>query len=143
MMLSKLHQDLSSAPSGAYEFVAYLATVDMRPNDDVDVQLVEIGNVIVDDEKKEIRLIPASSTADKPDAGTFALLGSVLDACPLNADGEYDMRLLIELPLLREDPKFDRPEMAEMAGVYLGPESQEAWFLVYPAQEFPVGSLPV
>ena len=143
MMLSKLHEQLTSAPDGAYEFVAYLATVDRRPDDDIDVQLVEIGNVVLDEGRKEIRLIPASSTADKPEAGTFALLGSVLDACPSDADGEYDMRLVIELPLLREDPKFDRPELSEMAGVYLGPESQEAWFLVYPARDFPNGSLPV
>src|SRR5512141_161752 len=136
MMLSKLHHELTNAPNGAYQFIAYLATVDMRPDDDVDVQLVEIGDVVLDDEKKEIRLIPASSAADKPEAGTFALLGSVLDACPLDADGEYDMRLFIELPLVREDPKFDRPELSEMAGVYLGRLSEEAWFLVYPAHEF-------
>ena len=142
MLISQLYVELSTAPSDAREFVVYLATVDLQPSDDVDVQTVEIGDIAFDYEKNQIRLIPASSTEAKPEPGTFAFLGSVLDACPPDADTELDMRLVIELPLLREDPRFDRPELSEVAGIHLGPESQEAWFLVYPAHSFQRGSLP-
>ena len=142
MLISRLTDELQSGPSDAREFVVYLATVDLQPDDDIDVQLVEIGDVVVDYEQQQIRLIPASSTAVKPDPGTFTLLGSVLDACPADPDGDADLRLVIELPLLREDPRFDRPELSEVAGLHLGSASQEAWFLVHPAQRFPSGSLP-
>ena len=52
------------------------------------------------------------------------------------------MRLFIELPLVREDPRFDRIELAEVAEVYFGAESQEAWFLVQPASRFERSALP-
>jgi len=142
MMLSQLYDVLKDAPGEAREFVVYLATVDLQPEDDIDVQLVEIGDIIIDYEEDQIRLIPASSSKVKPEPGTFAFLGSVLDALPLGPDDELDMRLVIELPLLREDPRFDRLELSEVAAVHLGPESQEAWFLVHPAHRFQSGSLP-
>lgn len=142
MMLSQLYRELKDAPGDARGFVVYLATVDLQPEDEIDVQLAEIGDIITDYEENHVRLIPASSSEAKPEPGTFAFLGSVLDAFPLDPDGEFDMRLVIELPLLREDPRFDRLELSEVAAVHLGPQSQEAWFLVHPAHRFQAGSLP-
>jgi hypothetical protein len=143
MLVSQLLAQLKFGPGDARDFVVYLASVDFYPGDDVDVQTVEVGDVVVDYEKNHIRLVPASSLETKPDEGTFAFLGSVLDSLPTEVDGQYDMRLLIELPLVREDPKFDRIELTEAVEIYFGSESQEAWFLVQPANRFERGSLPV
>ena len=142
MLVSQLLSQVKCGPSGAREFVAYIASVDFYPGDDVDVQAVEVGDVVVDYDRNQIRLVPASSAEFKPDAGTFAFLGSVLDSMPADVDGEYDMRLFIELPLVREDPRFDRIELSELAEIYFGSESQEAWFLVQPANRFERGALP-
>ena len=73
-----------------------------------DVQVVAVGDIVPADNLAYLLKYDSiqgrfngtvgseKSAADKPEAGTFALLGSVLDACPLDADGEYDMRLFIE-----------------------------------------------
>lgn len=142
MLVSQLLVQLKFGPSDAREFVVFLASVDFHPGDDVDVQTVEVGDVVVDYEKNQVRLVPASSTEAKPEAGTFAFLGSVIDSLPTDVDSQCDMRVVIELPLVREDPKFDRIELAEVAEIYFGPESQEAWFLVQPSSRFERGSLP-
>jgi len=142
MLVSQLLAQLKFGPGDARDFVVYLASVDFHPGDDVDVQTVEVGDVVVDYEKSQIRLIPASSSEAKPEEGTFALLGAVLDSLPTEVDGQYEMRLAIELPLVREDPRFDRVELTEVAEIHFGSESQEAWFLVQPANRFERGSLP-
>ena len=142
MLVSQLLSQLHRGPGDAREFVAYLASVDFYPGDDIDVETVEVGDVVVDYEKNEIRLVPASSAEFKPDAGTFTFIGAILDSMPTDVDGPYDMRLFIELPLVREDPRFDRIELAELAEVYFGSESQEVWFLVQPASRFERGALP-
>ena len=142
MLVSQLLSQLHRGPGDAREFVAYLASVDFYPCDDIDVQTVEVGDVIVDYEKNQIRPVPASSAEFKPDAGTFTFFGAILDSMPTDVDGPYDMRLFIELPLVREDPRFDRIELAELAEVYFGSESQEVWFLVQPAGRFERGALP-
>lgn len=122
-------------------FQVYLAAPDP---DGVDVDLAAVARVELDYEKGVARLYPAEGAHDVDSEEPDALAGvDVLEELPRDASGENDLRLLIEVPLVREDSDDHRgATLVEMAGVHIGRSAEEVWFLTKPASEFPAGVLP-
>jgi hypothetical protein len=138
MKLSELFPELDAVPE-VVSFVAYLAAPDQ---DGTDVDLVSVGRVEVDRESGVARLYPASTHTDPDSVEPEPYLGMVLSQLPNDADGANDLRLLVEVPLLRDGDGDDNPRLVDVAGVHIGRESEEVWLLVRPAQEFAAGLLP-
>jgi hypothetical protein len=119
-------------------FASYLAEPD---KDGEDVDLVEVGRVETDYEKGEARIYPASSTTGVDSIEPEPYLGMVLQQLPFDANDESNLRLLVEVPLLREGDAQE-PKLVDIAAVHVARDSQEVWFLLRPAEEFAAGLLP-
>ena len=85
---------------------------------------------------------PASTRPPPIRTSIRSYLGIVLEQLPVDAVGENNLRLLIEVPLLRDDGEKNQVSLVEMNGVHVGRASEEVWFLVRPAGEFASGLLP-
>ena len=142
MMLSRFYAELKSAPDDAADYLMYLATTDADPRNDIDVELAAVGDIRLNYEDGEVIIIPASSTIEKPVLRDFECFGSLLSELPQDVDGEYDMRLLIELPLSRDSRGMIRTNITKVRGVHCGVKSQEMWLLAVPVTAFPHGALP-
>src|SRR5215469_14874396 len=138
MRLSELFAQLESARD-VISFTAYLAAPD---KDGTDVDLASVGRVEVDYEHGVARLYPASTASDPDSVEPEPYLGMVLSQLPTDTVGDNDVRLLVEVPLLRDEAGDDRVTLVELAGVSIGKASEEVWLLVRPAKEFASGLLP-
>jgi hypothetical protein len=138
MRLSDLRAQLKGAGDvGA--FAVYLAAPD---KDGIDVDLASVGRVEVDHEKAVARIYPASTTTDADSVDPEPFLDMVLNQFPRHATDMNDLRLLAEVPLLRDDGADERVTLVDIVGVHIGRTSEEVWFLVRPASEFAAGLLP-
>ena len=138
MRLSDLYAQLKTA-GDVHAYSAYLATPDL---DGVDVDLVPVGRVEVDYEKGEARLYPASTHTDVDSVEPEPYFGMVLEQLPIDTSGDGNLRLMVEVPLLRNDAGGDAIRLVELAGVHVGKSSEEVWLLVVPASAFAAGLLP-
>ncbi|HTY94587.1 MAG TPA: hypothetical protein VMC02_11900 [Steroidobacteraceae bacterium] len=138
MMLSEFYKQLRAA-GDVHAFSAYLAAPD---RDGVDVDLVPVGRVEVDYEKAEARLYPASTATDVDSVEPEPYFGMILDQLPINVVGENDLRLLVELPLLRNGEGGEQVRLEEIVAIHVGKSSEEVWLLVRPAGDFAAGLLP-
>lgn len=120
-------------------FTAYLAAPD---KDGSDVDLASVGRVEVDHDKSIARLYPASTATDPDSIEPEPYLGMVLSQLPMDAVGENDLSLMVEVPLLRGETDGDQVSLVDVVGIHVGNASQEVWFLVRPPQEFAAGLLP-
>ena len=146
MRLSELYAQVLNAGAAAMAFPALLAEPDQTPGDDVDVLLSEIGWVEVDDDAGEIRLYPKSAvTEETPDQNLFSV-ERLLEQLPFDIgeeiSGPGDLRIVVELPLLRDGFGLLRKALTDVCGVHVGPESEELWLLVRPKDEYPNDQLP-
>jgi len=121
--LSELYAQLKTA-GDVHAFSVYLATPDL---DGVDVDLVPAERVEVDYEKGEARLYPASTSAD---------------ADSVDTTGDNNLRLMVEVPLLRTEACGDAIRLVELDGLHVGAASEEVCLLVVPANMFAAGLLP-
>jgi hypothetical protein len=139
MRLSELYTQIRQAGEvGA--FAVWLAAPD---KDGVDVDLASVGRVEVQSEASEARLYPASSTTDTDSIDPEPVLDMVLDQLPAETDApEGDLRLVVEVPLMRDEAGGDAPSFADLRAVHIGRSSQEVWLLLRPASEFAPGLLP-
>lgn len=138
MTLSDLFAQLEAA-ADVISFTAYLAAPD---KDGTDVDLASVGRVEVDYENGVARLYPASTDTDRDSVEPEPYLGMVLSQLPTDAVGDNDLRLLVEVPLLRDDTDDDKTSLVDLAGINIGKASEEVWLLVRPADEFAAGLLP-
>jgi hypothetical protein len=81
----------------------------------------------VDYEKGEARLYPASTSADVDSVDTT---------------GDNNLRLMVEVPLLRTEAGGDAIRLVELDGLHVGAVSEEVWLLVVPANMFAAGLSP-
>jgi hypothetical protein len=138
MKLSDFYVQLD--PVGdVHAFTAYLAAPD---KDGQDVDLVSVGRVEVDYEKKEVRLYPASTATNVDSIEPEPYLGMVLDQMPIDTMDGNDLNVLVEAPVLRSDTGTDTVSLVELSGVHVGRNSEEVWLLVRPPGEFAAGLLP-
>ena len=72
----------------------------------------------MDYEKGEARLYPASTSAD---------------ADSVDTTGDNNLRLMVEVPLLRTEAGGDAIRLVELDGLHVGAASEEVWLLVVPA----------
>jgi hypothetical protein len=138
MRLSELYAKIQAAGDVA-SYAAYLAAPD---RDGVDVDLAAVGRVEIDLEAGDARLYPASTATDVDSVEPEPFLGMVLSELPFDVSSGTDLRLMVEIPLIRDESGDDRVSFVEISGVHIGPESKEAWLLVQPASEFASGLLP-
>jgi hypothetical protein len=66
----------------------------------------------------------------------------VMSQLPLDVSAENDLRLMVEIPLLRDESGHDPVSLVQINGLHIGRESEEVWFLVRPASEYASGLLP-
>jgi hypothetical protein len=138
MKLSEFYAQLD--PVGdVHAFTAYLAAPDQ---DGEDVDLASVGRVEVDYEKNEARLYPASTATDVDSVEPEPYLGMILDQLPIDTMDGDDLRVLVEVPLLRGDTGTDTVSLVELAGIHVGRGAEEVWLLVRPTSEFAAGLLP-
>jgi len=138
MKLSDLYKQLSTVDD-IDSFALFLAAPD---SDGVDVDLASVGRVEVDNEQRVARLYPASTDTDADSVDPEPFLGMVLEQLPTEATAENDLRILAEIPLIREDGAKVKPTLADIVAVYIGKSSEEVWLLMRSAAEFAPGLLP-
>src|ERR1700730_17074848 len=138
MKLSELYAMVQAAG----DVHAYTVSLAAPDSDGVDVDLAAIGRVEIDPEVGEARLYPASTATDVDSIEPEPYLGMVLSQLPFDVTAENDLRLMVEIPLLRDESGHDRVSLVEINGLHIGPESEEVWLLVRPASEYASGLLP-
>ena len=138
MKLSELCAKVQSA-GDIESYALYLAAPDA---DGLDVDLAAVGRVEVHADTGEARLYPASTSTDVDSVEPEPYLGMMMAELPFDASAENDLRLMVEIPLLRDDSGDDRVSFSEVCDLHVGPESEEVWLLVRPANDFAAGLLP-
>ena len=106
------------------------------------MDLASVGRVEVDYEKGLARLYPVSTASDPDSVEAEPYLGMVLSQLPTDAVGDNDLRLVAEVPLVREETDGDQVSLVDIADICIGKAAEEVWFLVRPADEFADGLLP-
>jgi len=138
MKLSELYAKVQAA-GDVHSYSVSLAAPD---SDGVDVDLAAIGRVEIHPEVGEARLYPASTATDVDSIEPEPFLGMVLSQLPSDVNAESDLRLMVEIPLLRDELGHDRVSLVEVNGLHIGRNSEEVWLLVRPASEYANGLLP-
>ena len=121
---------------------AYAVSLAAPDSDGVDVDLAAVGRAEVHPEVGEVRLYPASTSTDVDSVEPEPYLGMVLSQLPSEVSPENDLRLMVEIPLLRGESGNDRVSLVEINGLHIASESEEVWLLVRPASEYASGLLP-
>ena len=65
-----------------------------------------------------------------------------LEQLPIDTTDDNDLRLMVEVPLLRTEAGGDAIRLVELDGLHVGAASEEVWLLVVPANTFAAGLLP-
>jgi hypothetical protein len=138
MKLSELYSKIQEAG----DVHAYAVSLAAPDSDGVDVDLAEVGRVEIHAEQGQARLYPASTATDVDSIEPEPYLGMVLSQLPSIVSAENDLRLMVEIPLLRNDSGNDRVSLVEVNGIHIGRDSEEVWFLVRPPSEYASGLLP-
>jgi hypothetical protein len=136
MMLSSLIAKIQSA-GDVHSFAVYLAEPD---RDGTDVDLATIGRVEVLTDSKEVRFYPSSTDTDVDSVDPEPYLGMIMDQLP--TDNESDLRLIAEIPLLRDEVADDTISFAEVVDIRIGREAEEVWLLLRPVTAFADGLMP-
>lgn len=138
MKLSELFAKVQVA-GDVLSYYLYLATPDQ---DGVDVDLAAVGRVELRADAGEVRLYPESTQTDSDDVESEPILEMVLDQLPSESSGDHDLRLMVEMPLIRDETDSVRVSFSEVVDLLVAHDAQEAWLLMKPAAEFPDGVLP-
>lgn len=138
MRLSDLFSQLEAA-GDVGSFSVYLAAPD---KDGTDVDLASVGRVETDYEEGVARLYPASTATDVEAVEPEPYLGMILSQLPVDALGENDLRLLVEVPLIRDEGGDEQVSLEDVSGIHIGTSSEEVWLLAKPAEDFAAGLLP-
>jgi hypothetical protein len=131
MKLSELYAKIQAA-GDVLSYAAWLAAPDKAA----------VGRVDTESEPGEARLYPASTTTDTDSIEPEPILEMVLSQLPSEINGDNDLRLVVETPLLRDESGNDLVAFSDIKDFYIGQKSSEVWFLVRPASEFADGLLP-
>src|ERR1700761_6819386 len=137
MMLSKLSSKLQP-PADLHAYSVYLAEPD---RDGTDVDLATIGRVEIDEASAQARLYPSSTATDADSVDPEPYLGMVLEQLPMLDAFESDLRLVAEVPLLREESSVS-VHFTEIVDVRIGHDTKEVWLLLRPPTDFDDGLLP-
>lgn len=138
MLLTEFNA-LIQAAGDVDSYALWLAAPD---RDGFDVDLSAVGRVEIQWEAAEVRLYPASTKTDTDSIDPEPVLGMILSQLPTEVSPDEDLRILVEVPLLRDDPGADPPSFVDLRGVHIGTASQEVWLLARPTSEFADGLLP-
>ncbi|HTT06618.1 MAG TPA: hypothetical protein VMF64_15170 [Steroidobacteraceae bacterium] len=138
MLLTEFNA-LIQAAGDVDSYALWLAAPD---KDGFDVDLSAVGRVDIQWEAAEVRLYPASTKTETDSIDPEPVLGMLLSQLPSEVSPAEDFRILVEIPLLRDDPGGDAPGFVDLRALHIGTRSREVWLLVRPATEFADGLLP-
>lgn len=141
MKLSELYAQVQAASDDVLDYALYLAAPDSTPGEDADVFLCAVGRVELDFDRAEARLFPASDEEDDA-AEPLPYLGMVMEKLPVDINGTNDLSLVVEVPLDRDTAEKEPVSLSDLADLYIGDKSREAWLLVRPRSEFKDDDLP-
>jgi hypothetical protein len=141
MLVADLENLVSAAPEEVRNYALYLACPDTVAADNADEQTAIIGDVVLSTEQSEARLYPpfAKKVTDEAQCYTLA---DLLSALTNDADYQPDLRLVAELPLVREDSVTYETSLVPIVEMHIGPEAGEVWLLLAAPSDFPANSLP-
>ena len=139
MLLSALHEQLTSAAEDASQYAVFLASPDLDNTDNIDAYVIGIREVEIDYEMHAIRLIPASTTDAPTSSWPILLLSNLMERLPPAPLVQGDFEIFAELTLDRESSAQAR---SMTTSLHLGPTTEEAWFLVRPVSEYASDVLP-
>lgn len=138
MRLSDLYRAIGSNE----ELLSYTLWLAAPDRDGNDVDLASVGRVDVNYEAAQVRLYPASTTTDTDSVDPEPFVDIVLSQLPKDISANNDLPIVVEAPLLRDESENEPVGFTELAGIHVGSQSQEVWFLLRPAAEFAAGLLP-
>ena len=136
MMLSDLIAKIQAA-GDVHSFAVYLAEPD---RDGTDVDLATIGRVEVPTDSKEVRFYPSSTDTDVDSVDPEPYVGMIMDQLPQY--GDSDLRLIAEVPLLRDESPDDTISFTAVVDICIGRNAEEIWLLLRPASAFADGLMP-
>lgn len=139
MKLSELYAQVQAAGEDALSYSASLAAPDQ---DGTDVDLASVGRVELHPDQGEVRLYPASTSTDPDSVEVEPWLDEVMSQLPAHVRDQNDLRLMVEMPLLRDAAGDDPVTLVQLSAVHIGHQSREVWLLVRPASEYARGLLP-
>jgi hypothetical protein len=141
MKLSELQKCFAGNEVAYAEFSVLLVDLDRVPSDGVDVVISPLREVEIDGGTGEMRLYSAAQRADS-NGVPAALFESFSQTWPLPGVYDVDFVVKVQLPIAPDDPQGQRPELAPLAAVWIGRESEEIWLLVRDIAEYPEDLLP-
>ena len=141
MKLSELYAQVRDLPDDALAFTLYLAAPDGNPADQADVELCPVGRMEIDAAAAELRLYPAAD-GEQDTLEPVCDLGTFLGRLPVDVSGPNDLRLRVELPLVRDGSDPDPAGMTDVRELRIGNDTREAWLLTHPGSDFATGSRP-
>jgi hypothetical protein len=141
MLTSELEALVSATPQAILDFDLYLACPDPVVSDNADEQTATIGCVELAPEHFEARIYPPFSPKETEGSQIYRL--SELMSALKPADGEFiDLRLVVEIPIIREDSQTYSTSLVPIVAMHVGTDAQEVWLLLAPVSDFPAGALP-
>jgi hypothetical protein len=141
MLIAELEELVSSAPKEVEDYELYLAAPDTVVADNADEQTATIGGVELCVEQSEARLYPPFAAKDV-DGGECVTLADLLTALRDDPAYQPELKLVAELPLIRDDDATYETTLVPVVEMHIGTEAQEVWLLLAPPAEFPANSLP-
>lgn len=141
MKLSELRRCFAGNHDLYAEYTVLLVDLDLVPSDGADVILSPLFDLEIDVEAGQMRLY---SAAARPHDATppKALFEMFAAAWPLPGVYEVDFDVLVQLPVAPDEALAQAQELAPLASVWIGRESEEIWLLVRPPAEYPADLLP-
>ena len=141
MKLSELRRCFAGNHELYAEYTVLLVDLDTVPSDGADVIISPLFDREIDAEAGQMRLY---SAAARPHDATppMALFEMFAAAWPLPGVYDVDFEVVVQLPVAPEEEHAQPAELAPLAGVWIGRESEEIWLLVRPQAEYPQDLLP-
>lgn len=141
MQVPELETLLDAVPEGVRNYALYLACPDKAAADNADELTAIVGGVEICTEQGQARLYPPFSVKASEETQCLtldALLFSLSD----NDARLPDIKLMVELPLLREDSVSYQTTLVPVVQMHIGKQAQEVWLLLAAIAEFPANALP-
>jgi len=139
MLVQDFRTKIDALPEEPGEYQLYLAEPDTADGPGVDVELVPVVRVEWDAAGKAVRLYPEE---DDSDGDSLTTADDVLGEIPTEVASTPDATLVVEVPVVRPDPKSVQVSFGPVHDIVVGHRSFEIWLLVRPRSEYRDEDLP-
>ena len=105
------------------------------------VIVAHLKKIEVDLAAGQVRFIPGYRDDELNFPGP-SIPAVALESLPKRASADTDLTLLAQLPLIEVPREKKERTLVEIEALHVGMESQEAWLLVRPLDQYPASELP-